>query len=137
MRDRAAGGRRTDGYAVGAERTDVRQRCTGHEPDKRHLDRLGSTGGSAAKTGSTAAESGAALAPADKTFAMHAAQGGLAEVQMGKLAAQNASSPDVKQFGQRMVGRSPEGERRTHVVGVEERRYAADRFRCQAQGRPG
>jgi putative membrane protein len=62
----------------------------------------GASSGSAAKTGSTAAD-GAALAPADKTFAMHAAQGGLAEVQMGKLAAQNASSPDVKQFGQRMV----------------------------------
>jgi len=34
---------------------------------------------------------------------MHAAQGGLAEVQMGKLAAQNASSPEVKQFGQKMA----------------------------------
>jgi putative membrane protein len=59
--------------------------------------------GAAAQSGSTAASGGAALAPMDKTFAMHAAQGGLAEVQMGKLAAQNASSPDVKQFGQRMV----------------------------------
>jgi putative membrane protein len=58
--------------------------------------------GGAAKSGSTSATTGT-VAPADKTFAMHAAQGGLAEVALGKLAAQNASSPDVKQFGQRMV----------------------------------
>jgi putative membrane protein len=44
-----------------------------------------------------------AVAAADRTFAMHAAQGGMAEVEMGKLAAANAASPDVKQFGQRMV----------------------------------
>ena len=62
-----------------------------------------SSTGAGAKTSSTGAASEAALAPADKTFAMHAAQGGLAEVQMGKLAAQNASSPDVKQFGQKMA----------------------------------
>jgi putative membrane protein len=49
---------------------------------------------------STGSEKGA---PEDQTFAMHAAQGGMAEVAMGKLAAQNASSSDVKQFGQRMV----------------------------------
>jgi putative membrane protein len=32
-----------------------------------------------------------------------AAQGGLAEVQLGKLAADKASAAEVKQFGQRMV----------------------------------
>jgi putative membrane protein len=40
---------------------------------------------------------------ADKTFAMKAAQGGLAEVQDGQLASLRAVSPQVKQFGQRMV----------------------------------
>lgn len=40
---------------------------------------------------------------ADDKFAMKAAQGGLAEVALGKLAAQKANSPDVKAFGQRMV----------------------------------
>jgi|SRR5579875_3759612 len=40
---------------------------------------------------------------ADAKFAMKAAQGGMAEVQMGQLAAQKASSPDVKAFGQQMV----------------------------------
>lgn len=39
----------------------------------------------------------------DMTFAMKAAQGGMAEVQMGQLAAQNASNADVKAFGQQMV----------------------------------
>ncbi len=39
----------------------------------------------------------------DATFAMKAAQGGMAEVQMGQLAAQKAVTPDVKSFGQQMV----------------------------------
>jgi len=40
---------------------------------------------------------------ADTTFAMKAAQGGMAEVKLGKLAADKASNPDVKAFGQQMV----------------------------------
>ena len=39
---------------------------------------------------------------ADKTFAMKAAAGGMAEVKLGQLAQQKASNPDVKQFGMRM-----------------------------------
>lgn len=39
----------------------------------------------------------------DETFTMKAAQGGLAEVQLGQLAVQKASNPDVKAFGQKMV----------------------------------
>jgi putative membrane protein len=39
----------------------------------------------------------------DTAFAMKAAQGGIAEVEAGKLAAERASSPDVKAFGQQMV----------------------------------
>lgn len=39
----------------------------------------------------------------DSSFAIKAAQGGLAEVKLGKLAAEKASSPDVKAFGQQMV----------------------------------
>ena len=39
----------------------------------------------------------------DKTFVKKAAAGGLAEVELGQLATQKASSEDVKKFGQRMV----------------------------------
>jgi putative membrane protein len=46
---------------------------------------------------------GAAKSGADSTFVKEAAMGGLAEVELGRLATQKASSTDVKQFGQRMV----------------------------------
>ena len=39
----------------------------------------------------------------DTAFVKKAAQGGLAEVELGQLATQKASSEDVKKFGQRMV----------------------------------
>ena len=50
-------------------------------------------------TSGTAATKGGAEA----TFVKNAAQGGMAEVELGKLATEKASSDDVKQFGQRMV----------------------------------
>ncbi|MBA3923051.1 MAG: DUF4142 domain-containing protein [Nostocaceae cyanobacterium] len=43
------------------------------------------------------------LSVVDKKFMTEAAQGGLAEVQLGQLASQRATSDAVKQFGQRMV----------------------------------
>jgi putative membrane protein len=39
----------------------------------------------------------------DKAFVRDSLEGGMAEVQLGQLAAQKASSDDVKQFGQKMV----------------------------------
>lgn len=39
----------------------------------------------------------------DKAFVRQALQGGMAEVQLGQLAAQKSSNPDVKQFAQKMV----------------------------------
>ena len=39
----------------------------------------------------------------DTTFVTKAAQGGLAEVELGKLAQQKGTSAEVKTFGQRMV----------------------------------
>jgi putative membrane protein len=45
----------------------------------------------------------AAAQTADAKFAMDAAKGGLMEVELGKVAADHATNPDVKQFGQRMV----------------------------------
>jgi putative membrane protein len=45
----------------------------------------------------------AALVPADLEFVLKAADGGLAEVALGKLAQEKAAAPEVKQFAQRMV----------------------------------
>ena len=44
-----------------------------------------------------------ATAKADSAFMQTAAMSGIAEVEHGRLAAQNAASGEVKQFGQRMV----------------------------------
>jgi putative membrane protein len=43
------------------------------------------------------------LSQQDMNFMKEAAIGGMAEVELGKLAEQNAASQDVKQFGGRMV----------------------------------
>jgi len=45
----------------------------------------------------------AALTPFDKEFVNNAARGSLMEVQLGNVAAQRATSEDVKRFGQRMA----------------------------------
>lgn len=47
--------------------------------------------------------SGTALSGADRKFMMEAANGGMAEVQMGQLALQKATNDQVKQFAQKMV----------------------------------
>ena len=51
----------------------------------------------------TKAGAGTSIPAADKTFVEKAAVGGLAEVEMGKMAQQKGSSDQVKQFGSRMV----------------------------------
>jgi len=43
------------------------------------------------------------VSTADKKFAIAAAQGGMAEVKLGELAAKQGSSEKVKEFGQKMV----------------------------------
>ncbi|HEX4173435.1 MAG TPA: DUF4142 domain-containing protein, partial [Acetobacteraceae bacterium] len=45
----------------------------------------------------------AALSSADRNFVDHAASGGMAEVQTAQLAQQRSSSPQVKQFANRMI----------------------------------
>lgn len=46
---------------------------------------------------------GAKMSMADQKFVKEAAQGGMAEVELGQLAVQKASNEDVKKFGRRMV----------------------------------
>jgi putative membrane protein len=60
-------------------------------------DSTGTTGTGA--TGGTVSS----LTEDEKTFAMKAAQGGIAEVSLGSVAAQKGTSGDVKNFGNQMV----------------------------------
>src|ERR1019366_5422672 len=49
------------------------------------------------------ANAATSVSTADKDFILAAAQGGMTEVKLGELAAQNGKRDDVKAFGQRMV----------------------------------
>jgi putative membrane protein len=51
----------------------------------------------------TSTKGSAGMSAADTKFVKKAAQGGMAEVELGQLAQQKASSEDVKKFGERMV----------------------------------
>jgi predicted outer membrane protein len=71
---------------------------------RRHIDRLATL--SAAQQATGTAKSPApekAAAGADSAFMNSTAMAGMAEMELGKLGVQNASSSDVKQFAQRMV----------------------------------
>ena len=48
-------------------------------------------------------EESAKVNHADQHFFKEAAQGGMAEVALGQMAAERATNTDVKKFGQRMV----------------------------------
>src|SRR4051812_20462780 len=66
----------------------------------------GSQGATSSQSGSQAHDQASNTANrmgSDHTFVTKAAQGGLAEVKLGQLATQKASSSDVKAFGQQMV----------------------------------
>jgi putative membrane protein len=64
-----------------------------------------STVGADMSSGSAdAGQSGSSqVSSSDKMFVMKAAEGGMAEVELAKLAVEKGSSSDVKTFGQRMV----------------------------------
>src|SRR6185436_5915708 len=57
----------------------------------------------AADKGKAKAESTTTLTKKEISFMIDAAEGGMAEMRMGDLAQQKGQSPEVKQFGQRLV----------------------------------
>jgi putative membrane protein len=57
----------------------------------------------APRTGSAAPPAASTLSLSDRNFVQHAAQGGKAEIELGKLARQRAADSQVKAFGERMV----------------------------------
>ncbi len=64
---------------------------------------LAAAGAAGQTAGAAKGGSKSAASSPDAKFAMNAAKGGMMEVEMGRMAAEKATSPDVKQFGQRMV----------------------------------
>lgn len=58
---------------------------------------------SADQSSQTSSKGTSQLSAADQSFVKKAAAGGMAEVELGKLATEKASNDDVKKFGQRMV----------------------------------
>ncbi|MBV8551979.1 MAG: DUF4142 domain-containing protein [Acidobacteriaceae bacterium] len=57
---------------------------------------------------------------ADTVFAMQVSQGGLAEVQLGHLAVSKATSPAVRQFGQRMIDDHSNADDRLKQIAQQE-----------------
>ena len=62
-----------------------------------------SAAATASDKGAPARATTASISHGDRKFVEKAARDGLAEVELGKLAAQKAASNEVKQFGQRMA----------------------------------
>jgi putative membrane protein len=60
------------------------------------------------------------LSAADMHFVKEAAAGGMAEVELGQLATEKASSPDVKKFGQRMVDDHSKANDQLKQIAVDE-----------------
>ena len=82
------------GSSTGATANTSRSSATGTTSSAR------SSGTGASSSSSSSSDK---LARADRKFVEDAAEGGMAEVQLGQLAAQKGESDQVKQFGQKMV----------------------------------
>ncbi len=73
------------------------------------------------------------LASSDTQFAIRAAQSGLAEVQLGKMAAEKASDPDLKAFGQQMVDDHTKANDQLNSVAQQERMTLPDTLNAKDQ----
>jgi putative membrane protein len=85
--------------ALGASIGAVAQNASNKSEDKSATDKSAK---SAAKSDDKKAGA-ARLSTQDRNFVMKAAQGGLAEVETGKLASAQAGDASIKQFGEKMV----------------------------------
>jgi putative membrane protein len=85
----------TQGRTQGGSTTGTQSGSSGTATGSQSGTRPGSQSGTEARS--------AGQQSADHSFVMEAAQGGLAEVELGQLASQKAQSEQVKQFAQRMV----------------------------------
>jgi putative membrane protein len=84
--------------AVGAQGTASTPSTNATTPSAGSMSRSAAT-----STSRNATAASDKLAASDRKFLEKAAQGGIAEVELGKLATQKASADQVRQFGQRMV----------------------------------
>jgi putative membrane protein len=93
--------------ASGGQAAGAGAQSSGSRAESTGSGALGSTAEQSSASSTTGHESttghAADAGSADQKFAQDAAAGGLAEVEMGQLAADKASNEKVKQFGQRMV----------------------------------
>jgi len=85
------------------------QACTGNKDSKQTADSANTANADTAKKDSTTADSSkmkstmTAVDKDDAKFAVDAANGGMAEVELGKLAQEKAANSKVKDFGAMMV----------------------------------
>lgn len=91
QQDQSTPGTSGQGSNAGAERR------TGSQQDQSTR----TTGSS--DQGSNAGQTGAKISGSDRKFMMEAAVGGMKEVELGRLAAQKATNPELKQFAEKMV----------------------------------
>jgi len=67
------------------------------------VNQPGSQYSAKAASGAKGADTATSLSAADREFVQKAAEGGMKEVEMGRMGEQQAKSADVKSFGKRMV----------------------------------
>jgi putative membrane protein len=84
------------------------------------LGAVAQTGARNNPSNSTKADNGGKLTVSETSFVKKAAEANLAEIGLGKLAAERASSQDVKQFGQRMVDDHTKADDQLKQVASEE-----------------
>jgi putative membrane protein len=72
------------------------------------------------------------LSMSDRKFVEKAAEGGMAEVDLGKLAEEKASSPQVKQFAERMVNDHTKANDQLKEVAQQEGIQLPDRLSADA-----